>query len=164
MNRAQRRAALKQSRLAKGFDATKGTLDVPIAGSNEKITVDVMDFEVVSSIMELIHKFSNVQEYYKEDYEKAFNTQDADGYAVFMFAKKLVTDFSEYTDKIFGEDACKKIFGHKYPQFVQIQEFIEDFTPVAQAIIAASGMNDLVQGANESEAATSDTIVQMPLA
>ena len=53
-------------------------------------------------------------------------------------------DASEAVEAIFGEGACIKLFGHKYPQVVQIAEFVEDFRPVAAAIISASGLgNDL---------------------
>jgi hypothetical protein len=64
--------------------------------------------------------------------------------AKFALMKKIVMDFSEAVEAIFGEGACIKLFGHKYPQVVQIAEFEEDFRPVAAAIISASGLgNDL---------------------
>lgn len=159
MNREQRRAALKQKQLnkIKGFDMTTGTLEIDIKGSDEKLEVDVMDFGVVSAIMEMVHKFSNPAESYKEDYEKAFKSNDSDGYAVFSFAKKIVMEFSDAVESIFGEGSCKKIFGHKYPQLIQIQEFIEDFTPISQAIIAASGMSEII-GDNTDD----NKVVSMP--
>lgn len=143
MNREQRRAALKQAGKIKGFDITKGVLEIDIANSDEKLTVDVMDFGVTSALYDLYHKFSNMQETYKEDYEVAFG-EEKNIDAKFALMKKIVMDFSEAVEAIFGEGACTKLFGHKYPQVVQIAEFVEDFKPVAAAIISASGLgNDL---------------------
>ena len=151
MNREQRRAAMKRAGKIKGFDITKGTLEVDIANSDEKLIVDVLDFGVTSALYDLYKKFSNMREAYKEDYDAAF-AEGADNIdAKFNLMKKIIFDFSEAVDNIFGEDACMKIFGHRYPQVVQIAEFIEDFKPVASAIINSAG----VAGADvaDSEAA-----------
>lgn len=142
MNREQRRAAMKQAGKIKGFDITKGTLEVDIADSDDKLVVDVMDFGVTSALYELYHKFSNMEESYKEDYEQAFAEGDNAVDAKFRLMKHIVMDFSQSVEDIFGEGACIKIFGHKYPQVIQIAEFIEDFKPVAEAIINASGFSN----------------------
>lgn len=149
MNREQRRAALRQASKIKGFDITKGTLEVSIANSDEKLVVDVMDAGVMFAFHDMYHKFSHLEETYKDEYEKAFANNDDSLDAKFMLMRKIITDFSEAVDNIFGEDSCKKLFGHKYPQLVQIKEFIEDFGPVARAIIASSGIDSL---ADESAA------------
>ena len=145
MNREQRRAALRQAGKVKGFDITRGTLEVSIANSDEKLTVDVMDFEVTESIYNLVRNFSRLEETYKEDYDKAFNSGAEDIDSKFQLMKKVITDFSSAIEKIFGEDSCVKLFGHKYPMLVQINEFIEDFAPVATTILANAGFDELAQ-------------------
>lgn len=142
MNREQRRAALKQANKIKGFDITKGTLKVDVAGSDDPLEVDVMDFAVTSALYELYEKFSNIEKSYEEDYKAAFSNEENVS-ARFNLMKKIIMDFSSSVDTIFGEGACLKIFGHRYPQIVQIAEFIEDFKPVAAAIINASGIVDI---------------------
>lgn len=147
MNREQRRAALKQANKIKGFDITKGTLKVDVAGSDDQLEVDVMDFGVTSALYELYERFSNIEKSYEEDYKAAFSDENNVS-ARFNLMKKIIMDFSSSVDTIFGEGACIKIFGHKYPQVVQIAEFIEDFKPVAAAIINASGISEI--GATDS--------------
>ena len=147
MNREQRRAALKQANKIKGFDITKGTLKVDVAGSDDQLEVDVMDFGVTSALYELYERFSNIEKSYEEDYKAAFSDEDNVS-ARFNLMKKIIMDFSSSVDTIFGEGACLKIFGHKYPQVIQIAEFIEDFKPVAAAIINASGISEI--GATDS--------------
>lgn len=142
MNREQRRAALKQANKIKGFDITKGTLKVDVAGSDDPLEVDVMDFGVTSALYELYEKFSDIEKSYEDDYKAAFSGEDNVS-ARFNLMKKIIMDFSSSVDTIFGEGACLKIFGHKYPQIVQIAEFIEDFKPVAAAIINASGISEI---------------------
>lgn len=147
MNREQRRAFrkqitsnIKQLQDIQGFDITTNTLNLPIADSDETITIDTQDMGVIFSIWDLINKFSNIEESYKEDYTKAFGAE-ADINSKFNFMKKVVTDFSDAVENIFGEGSCKKIFRHKYPNLVQISEFIEDFVPIAKAIIAANNVD-----------------------
>lgn len=149
MNREQRRAALRQASKIKGFDITKGTLEVSIANSDEKLVVDVMDADVMFSFHDMYMKFSHLEETYKDEYTAAF-ADNADPNGKILLMRKIIYDFSEAIDNIFGKDACEKIFGHKHPQLVQIKEFIEDFAPIAKAIIASSGVDSL---AAESAAA-----------
>ena len=141
MNREQRRAALRQSKKVTGFDTTQDTLEVSVAGSDEKLVVDTFDMGVIFAIHDLVYNFADIETTYKEDYEKAF-APNGDIEAKYQLMKKVVTDFSESVENIFGEDSAKKIFGHKYPHPVQISEFIEDFTPVAQAIFAAFNLSE----------------------
>lgn len=145
MNREQRRAALRQTGRIKGFDITQGTLEVNIKNSDEPLVVDVMDFGVTDAIYSLYKKFSNMEEAYKEHYEKAFNEDVNSVDAKYNLMKAIITDFSTAVEGIFGEGSCVKIFGHKYPQVVQIAEFIEDFKPIAIAIISASGVGELTE-------------------
>lgn len=160
--RAQRRETLKKLNRAHGFSVSKdGVIEIPIAESDDKLVVDTTDFAVTSALYDLFHKFGNIEQSYKEEYDKAFSTPDDEGGidAKFQLMKKIIYDFSDYVDQIFGEGACIKIFGHKYPQVVQISEFIEDFKPIAAAIIEASGITDMMTGAVEAQ----DTPAAPPL-
>ena len=145
MNREQRRAALRQAGRIKGFDITQGTLEINIKNSDEPLVVDVMDFGVTDAIYSMYKKFSNMEESYKEHYEKALSEDEDAIDARYNLMKAIITDFSTAVEGIFGEGSCVKIFGHKYPQVVQIAEFIEDFKPVAIAIINASGVGEVAE-------------------
>lgn len=158
MNREQRRAAMKQAGKIKGFDISKGTLEVDIKDSDEKLVVDVMDFGVTDAIHDLYMKFNNLEESYKDEYEKAFKSGINDTEAKYQLMKKIIVDFSTAVDNIFGEGACIKLFGHKYPQLVQIAEFNEDFAPVALAIIQSSGIDTLTV----QDMANNSKVVEMP--
>lgn len=161
MNRAQRRAALAQVKKINGFDITKGNLEVSIAGSDEKLVVDVMDFNVVDNIVQLYEKFSDMQKSYKEAYDAAFAEGDDKIEAKFNLMRVIIHDFSDAVEQIFGEGSCVKIFGHKYPQIVQISEFISDFKQVAVAIIENSGMAEQLDEAMQMAADTSNVVPMM---
>lgn len=142
MNRAQRRAALKQHRFTnvKTYDITQSTLTVNIANSDEKLTVDLLDPDVLDAIYTMYTKFSNIEESYADLYRAAVADDGID--AKFKLLRTITNDFSELVEIIFGEDsnAGKKLFGHKKAHLVQITEFIEDFEPTAEAIIATTSL------------------------
>lgn len=145
MNRAQRRAMLSKQRNERkpmGFDITNDTLEVNIINSEDTVKVDLLDFGVTEALYTMYTKFSDIEKYYKEDYDKAFGA-DGNVDARFELMKRVVHEFSDSVEAIFGEDSCKKIFGHKYPQIVQIAEFIEDFGPIAETIMSAIDVDSL---------------------
>lgn len=54
LNREQRRAQLKQlGKKFSGIDVTKGTLDIPIKDSDEKLVLDLMNFDTVYYLSEM---------------------------------------------------------------------------------------------------------------
>lgn len=137
MNREQRRAQLKQlSKKFSGIDVTKGTLDIPIRGSEGSITLDMMNFNTIYYLMELSEKFSDIQSAYSEDFDSIDKIADNSkkSMALIRLYKKVIDDFTFYIDKVFGEGATLKIFGNEAPMPQVIGEFIEDLSPVLQAI------------------------------
>ena len=139
MNREQRRAQLKQlGKKFSGIDITKGTLDIPISDSDEVVTLDLMNFDTIYYLSEMSEKFSDLQSSYAEDFNAIDNIKDNSkkSMALIRLYKKVVDDFTLYIDKIFGEGATLKIFGNEAPMPQVIGEFIEDLSPVLQAISA----------------------------
>ena len=139
MNREQRRAQLKQlGKKFSGIDVTKGTLDIPISDSDEVITLDLMNFDTIYYLSEMSEKFSDLQSSYAEDFNAIDNIKDNSkkSMALIRLYKKVVDDFAYYVDKVFGEGATLKIFGNEAPMPQVIGEFIEDLSPVLQAISA----------------------------
>lgn len=134
--RAQRRANLQQVNKIETFDLTKGNLKVNIKDSDEFLVVDLLDFDVTNAIFDMYNKFSNIEAAYKEEYNKAMQSNKLE--SKFMLLRHIVYDFSEMVDSIFGNGACVLLFGHKHPQLVQITEFIEDFGPIATEIMNAT--------------------------
>ena len=137
MNREQRRAQLKQlSKKFSGIDVTKGTLDIPIKGSDDSITLDMMNFNTIYYIMELSEKFSDIQSSYSEDFDNIDKIADNSkkSMALIRLYKKVIDDFAFYVDKVFGDGATFKIFGNEAPMPQVIGEFIEDLSPVLQAV------------------------------
>ena len=139
MNREQRRAQLKQlGKKFSGIDVTKGTLDIPISDSDEVIKLDLMNFDTIYYLSEMSEKFSDLQSSYAEDFDAIDNIKDNSkkSMALIRLYKKVVDDFTLYIDKIFGKGATLKIFGNEAPMPQVIGEFIEDLSPVLQAISA----------------------------
>lgn len=137
LNREQRRAQLKQlGKKFSGIDVTKGTLDIPISGSEDKITLDLMNFDTIYYLMELSEKFSDIQGTYSEDFDSIDKIEDnvKKSMALVRLYKKVIDDFAFYIDKIFGDGATLKIFGNEAPMPQVIGEFIEDLSPVLQAV------------------------------
>ena len=137
LNREQRRAQLKQlGKKFNGLDITKGTLDIPITGSENKITLDLMNFDTIYYLMELSEKFSDIQGTYSEDFDSVDKIEDnvKKSMALVRLYKKVIDDFAFYIDKVFGEGATLKIFGNEAPMPQVIGEFIEDLAPVLQAV------------------------------
>lgn len=137
MNREQRRAQLKQlSKKFNGIDITKGTIDIPIKDSDDSITLDMMNFDTIYYLMELSEKFSDIQVSYSEDFDSIDKIEDNSkkSMALIRLYKKVVDDFAFYIDKVFGEGATLKIFGNEAPMPQVIGEFIEDLSPVLQAV------------------------------
>lgn len=48
--------------------------------------------------------------------------------------KKVISDFTIHVDAVFGDGATMKIFGNKSPMPNSIAEFIEDISPVVEAL------------------------------
>ena len=139
LNREQRRAQLKQlGKKFSGIDVTKGTLDIPISGSDEVIKLDLMNFNTIYYLTELSEKFSDIQSAYSEDFDSIDKIADNSkkSMALIRLYKKVIDDFALYVDKIFGDGATLKIFGNEAPMPQAIGEFIEDLAPVIQAISA----------------------------
>ena len=139
MNREQRRAQLKQlGKKFSGIDITKGTLDIPISDSDEVVTLDLMNFDTIYYLSEMSEKFSDLQSSYAEDFNAIDNIKDNSkkSMALIRLYKKVVDDFTYYVDKVFGEGATLKIFGNEAPMPQVIGEFIEDLSPVLQAVSA----------------------------
>ena len=139
LNREQRRAQLKQlGKKFSGIDVTKGTLDIPISGSDEVIKLDLMNFDTIYYLSEMSEKFSDLQSSYAEDFDAIDNITDntKKSIALIKVYKKVIDDFAYYVDKVFGDGATKLIFGNEAPMPQAIGEFIEDLAPVMQAISA----------------------------
>ena len=137
LNREQRRAQLRQlGKKFSGIDITKGTLDIPISGSDEIITLDLMNFDTIYYLSEMSEKFSDLQSSYAEDFDVIDNIKDNSkkSFALIKVYKKVIDDFTYYVDKVFGDGATLKIFGNEAPMPQVIGEFIEDLAPVMQAI------------------------------
>lgn len=147
LNREQRRAQLKQlGKKFSGIDVTKGTLDIPISGSDEVIKLDLMNFDTIYYLSEMSEKFSDLQSSYAEDFDAIDNIKDntKKSIALIKVYKKVIDDFAYYVDKVFGDGATKLIFGNEAPMPQAIGEFIEDLAPVMQAI------STLVQNENSN--------------
>lgn len=93
LNREQRRAQLKQlGKKFSGIDVTKGTLDIPIKDSDEKLVLDLMNFDTVYYLSEMCEKFTNLQESYAEDFDAIDKIADNNrkSMAVIRVYKKLL--------------------------------------------------------------------------
>ena len=139
LNREQRRAQLKQlGKKFSGIDVTKGTLDIPVSGSDKVLKLDLMNFDTIYYLSEMSEKFSDLQSSYAEDFDAIDNIKDNSkkSIALIKVYKKVIDDFAYYVDKVFGDGATKLIFGNEAPMPQAIGEFIEDLAPVMQAISA----------------------------
>lgn len=137
MNREQRRAQLKQlGKKFNGIDVTRGTIEIPIGNNSENLTVDLMNYDTIYYLSEIADKFSNLEEYYKDDFDNidSIENKSRKSMALIKLYKKIIDDFTVSVDKIFGDDATKKIFGNNAPMPQAIAEFIEDLSPVLTAI------------------------------
>lgn len=136
MNREQRRAQIKQlSKKFNGIDVTKGTLDIPI-GDDDKVTLDLMSFDTIYYLSEMVEKFTDLQGSYTEDFTAIDSIKDKSkkSFAIVRVYKKIIDDFVYYVDKVFGVGATKRIFGNEAPMPQCIGEFIEDLSPILQAV------------------------------
>lgn len=136
MNREQRRAQIKQlSKKFNGIDITKGTLDIPI-GDGDKVTLDLMSFDTIYYLSEMVEKFTDLQSSYAEDFTAIDSIKDKSkkSFAIVRVYKKIIDDFVYYIDKVFGVGATKRIFGNEAPMPQGIGEFIEDLSPILQAV------------------------------
>nr|DAQ74201.1 MAG TPA: hypothetical protein [Bacteriophage sp.] len=136
MNREQRRAQIKQlSKKFNGIDVTKGTLDIPI-GDGDKVTLDLMSFDTIYYLSEMVEKFTDLQSSYAEDFTAIDSIKDKSkkSFAIVRVYKKIIDDFVYYIDKVFGVGATKRIFGNEAPMPQGIGEFIEDLSPILQAV------------------------------
>lgn len=136
MNREQRRAQIKQlSKKFSGIDITKGTLDIPI-GDGDKVTLDLMSFDTIYYLSEMVEKFTDLQGSYEEDFTAIDSIKDKSkkSFAIVRVYKKIIDDFVYYVDKVFGVGATKRIFGNEAPMPQGIGEFIEDLSPILQAV------------------------------
>lgn len=136
MNREQRRAQIKQlSKKFNGIDVTKGTLDIPI-GDGDKVTLDLMSFDTIYYLSEMVEKFTDLQSSYAEDFTAIDSIKDKSkkSFAIVRVYKKIIDDFVYYVDKVFGVGATKRIFGNEAPMPQGIGEFIEDLSPILQAV------------------------------
>lgn len=142
MNREMRRAQLKNlSKKFPGFDISRGILDLPIKNSSETVTVDLMNFDTIYYLSEMSARFTNTRAFYKDDFAKIEDApEDAKSFLTIRLYKKIITEFTDYVDKIFGEDATKRIFGNKAPMPQAIGEFIQSINPILEALPAF--MND----------------------
>lgn len=137
MNREQRRAQIKQlGKKFSGLDITKGTLDIPINASGDFVTLDLMNFDNIYYLSEMAEKFSDLQGSYAEDFDAIDSIKDnvKKSMALIRVYKKIIDDFAGYIDKLFGVGATKRIFGNETPMPQAIGEFIEDLSPVLQAV------------------------------
>lgn len=137
MNREQRRAQLKQlGKKFSGLDITKGTIDIPIRGGEDHVTLDLMSFDTIYYLSEMIEKFTDPQSAYGEDFTAIDSIKDKSKrtFATVRVYKKIIDDFTYSVDKIFGVGATKRIFDNEAPMPQGIAEFIEDLTPILQAI------------------------------
>lgn len=136
MNREQRRAQIKQlSKKFSGIDITKGTLDIPI-GNGDHVTLDLMSFDTIYYLSEMVEKFTDLQSSYGEDFTVIDSIKDnaKKSFAIVKVYKKIIDDFAYYVDKVFGVGATKRIFGNEAPMPQGIGEFIEDLSPILQAV------------------------------
>lgn len=136
MNREQRRAQIKQlGKKFSGIDITKGTLDIPI-GNGDKVTLDLMSFDTIYYFSEMIEKFTDLQSAYGEDFTAIDSIKDKSkrSFALVRVYKKIIDDFTYSVDKVFGVGATKRIFGNEAPMPQGIGEFMEDLSPILQAI------------------------------
>lgn len=136
MNREQRRAQIKQlGKKFSGIDITKGTLDIPI-GNGDFVTLDLMSFDTIYYFSEMVEKFTDLQSAYGEDFTAIDSIKDKSkkSFAIVRVYKKIIDDFTYYVDKVFGVGATKRIFGNEAPMPQGIGEFIEDLSPILQAV------------------------------
>lgn len=137
LNRAQRRAQLKQlGKKFSGLDITKGTIDIPIRGGEDHVTLDLMNFDTIYYFSEMVEKFTDLQSAYGEDFTAIDSIKDKSkkSFAIIRVYKKIIDDFTYSVDKVFGVGATKRIFGNEAPMPQGIGEFIEDLSPILQAI------------------------------
>lgn len=137
LNREQRRAQLKQlNKKFKGFDITSGVLEIPIKGKEETLKLDVMDFDVIFYLTEMCNNFKNMDEVYKEDFERANNAPDnsTKAFETMRVYKKVINDFGECIDNAFGEGTMLRIFDKRTPVPELLGEFIEDLMPIVQVL------------------------------
>lgn len=143
MNREQRRAQLKGlSKKFDGFDLTTGVLEIPIKGSDETVTMDVLDYDSLYNLVMMSERFANINEVYKEDFVRIDSIENTTKKQIELFKlyRVIIRDFLESIDGIFGIGASNKIFGGRVPMPQLIGEFLEDLTPVVQ--VAASMLQE----------------------
>lgn len=139
LNREQRRAQLKQlSKKFSGIDITRGTIEVPIKGCDEPLTIDTNNFDTIYQLAEMCDKFINLKSAYKEEYNEVESMQDKHGKAMAMIKlyRRIIQDFTTHVDAIFGDGTTKRVFGNEAPMPTSIAEFIEDISPIASVLVS----------------------------
>lgn len=156
MNREQRRAQLKGlNKQFKGFNITDGVLVIPVEGK-EPVELNVNDFETVYALVNMVTDFNNITVTYAEELEKANNAgNDLDKTNIVMGVYlKVLGNFKEQMETIFGVGAVQHIFGVRTPMPAAIAEFIEDLTPVINLIGATQKLDTVTT----PQTASSNTI------
>lgn len=137
LNREQRRAQLKKlSKKVPGIDITKGTIDIPIKGKNDKLTLDLMNFDTIYHFSEMCDKFSDVKAAYPVEYADVEEEKDENKKRIKLvrLVKRIITDFTVHVDAVFGDGATIKVFGNTAPVPQTIGEFIEDMSQVLTSL------------------------------
>ena len=138
MNRNRRIKKSKFNVNNNGYNGEKDTFEIGIVNSDEKLVIDITNSDIVNNIEQFYEKFSNIHQRYKEDCQKVSDTTSN-----FQLTKKIVYDFSDSVENIWGEGSCIKLFGHRYPNPAQIEEFMEQLEPLVPKIINASNISKM---------------------
>lgn len=136
MNREQRRAQLKDlSKKFTGFNITSGVVDIPVGTDGTKLQFDTMNYDTIYYLSELVDKFSHIEETYADDFKKVEEADESRRqFATVKLYKKIITDFCEVVEHIFGEGSVVILFGNTAPMPQVIAEFLEDLAPIVAVL------------------------------
>lgn len=131
MNREQRRAQLKDlSKKFSGFNITRGVVDIPV-GDGASVKLDTMNYDTIYYLSELVDRFGHIEETYADEFKEIDSVNESrKQFATVKLYKKIITEFCETVEKIFGEGSVILLFGNTAPMPQAIAEFLEDLAPI----------------------------------
>lgn len=105
----------------------KSGIVVKVNDAGETITVNVEDQLFVDKFYNLIEKIEKARE--EVDTKEFKELSERDQLKAVIEKTKVVMN---EIDELFGEDACRKVFGNIVPSLFLIADFFEQMTPIAE--------------------------------
>ncbi len=100
-------------------------IQIEVNDAGETITINTDDQNFIQKFYGLVEKLEEIKQKVKNENFSGKSEHDR-----LEFAIEQIRDLMENMDDLFGEDACRKIFGDIVPSPFLIAEFFEQMIPV----------------------------------